>query len=108
VTRYVAIVALLACLGLCGALWLQSGRVDRLTAQKDLAEGNLAILEAREKQAVEDLAEASANAAKDRARVAAMRAQVETVLTTNYGGCADAPIDPAVLDDIGELRRSGR
>lgn len=106
--RWVALVALLACVILMGWSWLREGRIDTLTTERDLAQDNLAIAEAREARAIEDQAEAEAAAARDRARMAAMRAEVEAVLKTTYGGCADAPIDPDLLDDIGELRRTGR
>ena len=43
---------------------------------------------------------ADAAAAQARARAAALQQRVETVLTTTYGGCADAPIDPDLLDDL--------
>tara|TARA_R110002126_G_scaffold284493_1_gene434241 strand:+ start:1331 stop:1657 length:327 start_codon:yes stop_codon:yes gene_type:complete len=106
--RWITIGALLACVVLMGWSWLREARIDTLTVERDLAQDNLAIAEAREARAIEDQAEADAAAARDRARMAAMRAEVEAVLTTTYGGCADAPIDLILLDDIGELRRSGR
>lgn len=45
--RYVAVAALVGCLGLCGALWWQSGTIDRLRAENATVSLSLGACDAR-------------------------------------------------------------
>lgn len=97
VIKYVTIAALLACLGLSGALWWQSSTVDRL-------ERNAVVLEEQAAQArlAADVAEAS------RQRVELMNAEasatIEDIRNLQLGECADAPLDPALSGILNRVR----
>ncbi|MBW4710748.1 hypothetical protein KX928_23405 [Roseobacter sp. YSTF-M11] len=99
-TRYALIGALLAVIGLGAVVYFQRATVDGLRTEKARLEGNVQTLadsaaQAREAQAV---AEAYRQGAEQASAV--LSRQVETILTTDYGGCADAEIDPALLLDL--------
>lgn len=99
--KYVAIAALVACLGLCGALWWQSGALDTLRDNNARLERNAAVLTEQAEQArlAADVADAS------RQRVERMNAEasatIEAIRNLQLGECADAPLDPALTDLLG-------
>jgi hypothetical protein len=101
VIKYVTIAALVACLGLCGALWWQSGTVDRLRDDNARLTRNAAVLEDQAAQArlAADVADAS------RQRVERMNAEasatIKAIRNLQLGDCADAPLDPALTDLLG-------
>lgn len=94
------IAALVACLGLSGVLALQSTRVARLTTERDQLAASVSALEDGVTQAAKAHAAAADLAEVQRRRATALQHQIENVLTTQYGGCADAPIDPDLLRDL--------
>lgn len=94
-------VALTACLGLCVALWWQSGTVDRLRDDNARLTRNAAVLSEQAEQArlAADVADAS------RQRVERMNveasATIEAIRNLQLGECADATLDPALTDLLG-------
>ena len=96
--------ASLTALGLAGALWWQSGRVDALRDDNAALTRSVAALTAEREQAAlaRDVARAEAKRQADRA--AAANAAVEALLTGDF---SDAPLDPRITDLL-ECLRSGR
>lgn len=103
-TRYALIAALVALCGALGWLWWQSGTIDRLQSDKARLEASVAVLELSRAQALAAQAAADKLAETQRRRAVAFHLQLQNVLTTTYGGCADATIDPDLLRDLGGLR----
>lgn len=101
VTRYALIAALVALIGALGWLWVQSGEIATLEAENDRLTASVSALERSAKQTAQALADADALAETQRRRAVGFQLQLENVLTTTYGGCADAPIDPDLLRDLG-------
>lgn len=99
--KYVTIAALVACLGLCGALWLQSGTVDSLRDDNARLTRNAAVLADQVEQArlAADVADAS------RQRVERMNAEasatIDAIRNLQLGECADAPLDSDLTDLLG-------
>lgn len=93
--------SLIGCLGLCWALWWQSGTVDTLRDDNARLTRNAAVLEDQAEQArlAADVADAS------RQRVERMNAEasavIEAIRNLQLGECADAPLDPALTDLLG-------
>lgn len=66
--------------------------------KSELRTAKEAVLQAREAQRVSDAYVDGANK-----RAAKLNSRIEAALTETYGGCADAPIDPDLLRDVGGL-----
>jgi hypothetical protein len=101
VIKYVTIAALVVCLGLCGALWWQSGTMDRLRDDNARLTRNAAVLADQVEQArlAADVADASQQ------RVERMNAEasdmIEAIRNLQLGDCADATLDPDLADLLG-------
>lgn len=93
--------ALLACLGLAGALWWQSGTVDELTVENARLSRSLTALTEQAEQSA--LAREVERARADRfaARNATLTEAVEQIL---IGGITDAMLDPDLAALINGLR----
>lgn len=93
--------ALLACLGLAGALWWQSGTVDGLTVENARLSRSLTALSEQAEQSA--LAREVERARADRfaARNATLTEAVEQIL---IGGIPDAMLDPDLAALINGLR----
>ncbi len=100
VSKWALVVALTALSAALGWIAVQTRTMATLEAANSDLTGNVAALEVQQSRAVAAQQAADAAAAQARARAAALQLRVETVLTTTYGGCADAPIDPDLLDDL--------
>lgn len=102
--RYALIAALVALCAALGWLWVQSGTIVRLQGDNDRLEASVTVLELSRAQALAAQKAADALAETQRRRAVAFQLQIENVLTTKYGGCADAAIDPDLLRDLGGVR----
>ncbi|QFT81151.1 hypothetical protein FIU89_11075 [Roseovarius sp. THAF27] len=103
ITRYALIAALLACLGLGGALWWQSSRVDGLKADKARLERSVQSLEAARAQA-----RTAARVARAEAdRQAKLAAEYEQVKDAFREGDFDAPLPDDFRDLLDRILRSG-
>ncbi|KKN69698.1 hypothetical protein LCGC14_0437980 [marine sediment metagenome] len=100
-TLWALCAALLACLGLAGALWWQSGTVSDLTAENGRLTRGLAAM-----QLQADQSRLAANVAAARATRASLmtieaNATIEAIRNLQLGECADAPIDPDLAVILG-------
>lgn len=99
---------LIAALGLCVvlavALWWQSGTVADLEIDNARLSASVSALTAARDQARSAEVAAAALAETQRRRAVAFQMQKDNVLLKQYGGCADAAIDPDLLRDIGGVR----
>ena len=98
-TRYALIITLgLLCAAL-GGLWWQSGRMGSLQAENaSLTRSNVALTMTAQQNAIaRDVAKASAD--RQASIAAAARADVEAILTGEFGECSDALL-PGNLRDI--------
>lgn len=99
--RYIAIAALVACLSLSLALWWQMGRMDTLRDANARLTRNAAVLQGQIEQARLAAAVADAYAARERRMNAETSNTIEKIRTLELGDCADAPLDPALIDLLG-------
>lgn len=99
-SRWALVVALAALCAAVGWIALQSSAAENLKVTNSRLTASVNTLEAQHSRVIAAQKAADAAAAQARARAAALQLRFETVLTTTYGGCADAPIDPDLLDDI--------
>jgi len=103
VTRYALIAALVALCAALGGLWWQSGRMGSLQADNDrLTRSNVALTMTAQQNAIaRDVAKASAD--RQASIAAAARADVEAILTGEFGECSDALLPDnlrAILDGL--------
>lgn len=99
-TRYALIAALLASLGLSGAvIWLQRSNAS-LAAENARLERSIAALEKQAESAkvARDVEAARAKAAKERAD--SLQADIETI----FRSFEDAPLSPDLADLVNSLR----
>lgn len=99
--RYVAVAALMACLGLGGAFWWQSGKIEDLAAESARLARNAVVLEierANARLAADVAAKRAARAMKMNAEAADTIAAIRNL---KLGDCADEKIDPALADHLG-------
>lgn len=99
--RHVAVVALLACLGLCAALWWQSGKVSDLNAEKGRLTRNLAAMELQADQSRLAADVAAARAARATQMTIEANATIKAIRNLQLGECADAQIDPDLAAILG-------
>ena len=99
--RYVAVGALLACLGLCGALWWQSSTVSDLEAENGRLTRSAAAPTMQADQSHLAREVEAARAERFATRNAELSAVVEQML---IGGIPDAMLDPDLADLINGLR----
>ncbi|MDR6266530.1 hypothetical protein [Roseobacter sp. N2S] len=99
--KYIAIGALVALLGVSGALWWQSGRVSALKADNDRLTRNAEVLNDQIEQARLSASVAAAYADRERRLNADANATIEAIRNLKLGECADAPLDPTLADLIG-------
>ncbi len=98
---HVAVGALLACLGLCGALWWQSGTVSDLEAENGRLARNEVSLE-WERSHVRLAADvAAARAVREAKMKIEANATIEAIRNLQLGECADAQIDPDLAAILG-------
>ena len=95
------IAALVACLGLAGALWWQSSDMDRLEADNARLERNAGVMAGQIDQARQSAAVAAAHAQRERDLNAKATATIEAIRNLKLGECADAKIDPDLADLLG-------
>lgn len=95
------IAALVACLGLAGALWWQSSDMDRLEADNARLERNANVMAGQIDQARQSAAVAAAHAQRERDLNAKASATIEAIRNLQLGECADAPLDPDLADLLG-------
>ena len=96
--RYVAVGALMACLGLCGVLWWQSGTVSDLEAENGRLTRNVAVLGDQVAQARLAADVAAAYRTSETKRVAGATATIQAIRNLDLGECADADIDTDLAD----------
>ncbi|GLO78480.1 DUF2570 family protein [Sulfitobacter pontiacus] len=99
--RYVAVAALVACLGLCGALWWQSSTVGDLKAENSRLTRNVTALtmQADQSRLAADVAAVRASRATQMTIKA--NATIEAIRNLKLGECADAQIDPDLAAILG-------
>lgn len=105
--RYVAVGALLASLGLSGALWWQSGTVSDLEAENGGLTRSVAVLTMQADQSRLSADVAAARAARATQMTIEANATIEAIRNLQLGECADAQIDPDLADHLGRLLRTG-
>jgi hypothetical protein len=98
-TRYALIAALVAALGLSGALIWTMRTNAALEAENASLSRSKAALEASRDQAKEARRVEAARAERARRDAERADATIEQILTSDFGECADEEIDP----DLGEL-----
>jgi len=103
-TRYALMAALAALCGALGWLMLQSRTIATLEADNASLTRSVAALTRGAEQSAAALSAAADLAEDQRRRALAFEMQRDNVLTKQYGGCADAAIDPDLLRDIGRMR----
>ncbi|MBY5988225.1 hypothetical protein [Roseovarius atlanticus] len=103
IIRYALIAALVACLGLGGALWWQSDRVAGLEADKARLERSVQSLEAARAQARTAARVAQAEAERQRA----LAIEYEQVKDAFREGDFDAPLPDDFRDLLDRILRSG-
>jgi hypothetical protein len=95
---YIAGAALAAAILAGGALWWQSGTIDRLRADKASLERSVAALERQAAQAALSREVAAARAKAAQAMTAEKDAALDAIRNLDLGECADETIDPALRD----------
>lgn len=98
---YIAGAALAAAILAGGALWWQSGTIDRLRAYKASLERSVAALEQQAAQAAESRRVAAARARRAQEMTAEKDAALDAIRNLDLGECADETIDPALADILG-------
>jgi cytoskeletal protein RodZ len=99
--RYVAVAALVACLGLSGALWWQSGTVSDLEAENSRLTRNVTALTMQADQSRLAADVAAARAARATQMTVDANAAIEAIRNLQLGECADAQIDPDLAAILG-------
>ena len=99
--RYVAVGALLACLGLCGVLWWQSGTVSDLEAENGRLARNVTALTMQADQSRLAADVAAARAARATQMTIEANETIEAIRNLQLGECADAQIDPDLAAILG-------
>lgn len=99
--RYVAVASLVACLGLCGALWWQSGTVSDLEAENGRLTRSVAALTMQVDQSRLAADVAAARAARATQMTIEANATIEAIRNLQLGECADAQIDPDLAAILG-------
>lgn len=110
VRAYLVGAALIALLGGVGVAvwWVMDLRADKAALEAQIA-SQARSLAAYEMKAAQDQLAREVDAARvdgQRERDRAASAAVIEILTTELGECSDAPIDPAIADFLGRLRRT--
>ncbi|MFG6586077.1 hypothetical protein [Sulfitobacter sp. MOLA879] len=100
--RYIAIAALIAALGLSGALWWQASKVDALQATNAQLRRNVEDLSAQRDQILLSIDLAQKNAARHAETAAALRVQLDAY---ERGDC-DATDPVCAVDYINRILRS--
>lgn len=95
------IAALVACLGLSGALWWQTSAIDGLSDENARLTRNAGVMAGQIDQARQSAAVAAAHAQRERDLNAKASATIETIRNLKLGECADAPLDPDLADLLG-------
>ena len=98
--KYIAIAALVALLGLSGALWVQSARIGTLQDANALLTRNAAVQAAQIEQARLAASVAAAHAQREREMNADTSAKIEAIMAAK-GSCLDEILDPDLADIIG-------
>jgi hypothetical protein len=106
VIRYAFGGVLFVCLCLSVGVWWLAHVNSGLTAENDRLSASVEALRVSAAQSAAAHAVAAALAETQRQRAIVLQGQIENVLVTKYGGCADALIDPNLLSDIGGVRTS--
>ncbi|MBO9431595.1 hypothetical protein [Sulfitobacter sp. R18_1] len=95
---YALIAALVACLGLAAALWWQAGDLQRLEDENARLTRNANVIRGQIEQARQSAAVAAAHAQRERRLNVEASKTIEAIQTMKLGDCADAPLDPALID----------
>ncbi|HCT32361.1 MAG TPA: hypothetical protein DF966_04280 [Sulfitobacter sp.] len=93
--------ALLACLGLAGALWWRSGTVSDLMAENGRLTRGLAAMQLQADQSRLAADVAAARAARASQMTIEANATIEAIRNLQLGECADAQIDPDLAAILG-------
>jgi hypothetical protein len=93
--------ALLACLGLAGALWWKLGAVSDLEADNGRLTRNVAVLTMQADQSRLAADVAAARAARATKMTIEANATIEAIGNLQLGECADAQIDPDLAAILG-------
>lgn len=103
-TRYALIGSLALLCAALGRIFWQADKVSDLTAENKRLSASVSVLSEAHDQAVAAQAAAVELAEVQRRRAVAFQLVKENVLAKQYGGCADAAIDPDLLRDLGGVR----
>ena len=106
IARYALPVALVACLALGGMAWSSSAQVAALEVQAASLARSVAVQRQAVAQRDEAARVAAARARHWETRAGELNETIQTILTADFGECADAPIDPGLADLIDGLRQA--